>query len=250
MPDLTISKNQIKEIVKLHQKKYRDEKGLFIIEGYKALKEIIDNNIEICNIYVLKGSNIQHLPENTILIDEYIMKKLTTTNSVCEILAVAKKKKTEKTIFNNMTKIALFEEISDPGNLGTILRSASAFNIDGIILFGDCVDLYSTKVIRSAVGNMFKTPVLEIKNTAELKNLLPKHTFISTALSKHNNIEIKDCQNFKKIVIMFGSEAKGLSQNILNITDKNIKIEMNKNVESLNLSVSASIIFYELNKFL
>ena len=144
-------------------------------------------------------------------------------------------------------KLALFENISDPGNLGTIIRSASAFGIEGIILFKDCVDLYSPKVIRSCAGNFFKTPIAEIKNINELKTNLKNHKFISTSISKKNNISLKECSKINKFVIMFGSEANGLSKELTELSDRNIKLEMKNNVESLNLAVSASIIFYEIN---
>ena len=174
------------------------------------------------------------------------MKKISTTSSPCEILAIAKQRKFEKSKFKNFKKIVLLDSISDPGNLGTIIRSAAAFGIDGIVLFSDCVELYSPKVIRSTAGNFFKVPIVNIKTESELKELFSSHTIIATALSKENNISIKECKNFDKYILMFGSEATGLCKELLKIADKNIKLEMTNNVESLNLSVCASIIFYEI----
>ena len=159
---------------------------------------------------------------------------------------VAKKKEINENDFLRLNKIALIDTISDPGNLGTIIRSAAAFGIEGIILFGNCVDLYSSKVIRSCTGNFLKTPILKIKNTEELKTKFKNHKLIATALSEKNNISLKECAKLEKYIIMLGSEAKGLCSDLINIADKNIRIEMDNNVESLNLSVCASIIFYEL----
>ena len=242
----TISNNKIKEIVKLHQKKYRDEAGLFIAEGEKALQEAIDSNIEITEIYALKTFDTKNIINEICIIPENIMKKISTTDSACEVLFVAKKKQVNENDFLKLNKIALIDSISDPGNLGTIIRSAAAFGIEGIVLFGNCVDLYSSKVIRSCTGNFFKVPILKIKSTEELKNKFSNHKLIATALSKENNISLKECAKIDKYIIMLGSEAKGLCTDLIKLADKNIRIEMKNDVESLNLSVCASIIFYEL----
>lgn len=242
----TLSNNRIKEIVKLHQKKYRDAYGLFIAEGYKALEELLQSNIEILEIIALKTTDISKIDKPVSIVDEATMKKISTTDSICEILIVVKKTTTNLKDFCNLNKIALLDSVSDPGNLGTIIRSATAFGIDGIILFGNCVDLYSTKVIRSATGNFFKIPIIQIKNRDELIKNFKSHKKVATALSKENNISLKECANIDKFIIMFGAEAKGLNEDLIKIADKNIRLEMSKNVESLNLSVSASIIFYEL----
>ena len=242
----TISNNKIKEIVKLHQKKYRDEKGLFIAEGEKALEEALNSKLEIVEIYALKTFDTSKIKKEICIIEENVMKKISTTDSVCEVLFIAKKLNTNENEFTTLNKIALIDSISDPGNLGTIIRSATAFGIEGIILFCNCVDLYSSKVIRSCTGNFLKTPILQIKTIEELKTKFKNHKLIATALSEENNISLKECAKLDKYIIMLGSEAKGLCQDLIKLADKNIRIEMKNNVESLNLSVCASIIFYEL----
>ena len=240
-----LSNNKIKEIAKLHQKKYRDSLKLFIAEGEKAFEEAIKENIEIVDIYALKTFSPKIKTDKITIVSEEEMKKISTTSSVCEVLVIGKQKYTSKESLK-WNKIILLDRISDPGNLGTIIRSAAAFGINGIILFGDSIELYSPKVIRSCTGNFYKTPIIHIKNIEELKKLFPNHTFISTALRKENNISFSDAKNIDKKLIMFGSEAHGLAQELINIADKNIILEMPKNVESLNLSVCASIIMYQL----
>lgn len=242
----TISNNKIKEIVKLHQKKYREETGLFLAEGEKILAELINEKIDIIEIFALKTFDCSKFKIEPTILDEQTMKKISTTSSVCEVLTLAKKQEIKINDFTKLKKIALLDSISDPGNLGTIIRSAAAFGIEGIILYGNCVDQYSSKVIRSTAGNFFKIPIIEVENNIDLKKYFNKHTFVATALSKENNISLKECSKIDKYIIMLGSEAKGLTNELIDITDKNIKLEMKKNVESLNLSVCASIIFYEL----
>lgn len=243
-----LSNNKIKEIIKLHQKKYRDELGLFIAEGEKILEELSNAKADIREVIALKNKKLKTNIQNIKYVDENIMKKISTTSSVCEVITIAKKRSVSISNITKKKKLVLLDSISDPGNLGTIIRSACAFGIDGIILFGNCVDLYSPKVIRSCTGNFLKIPIVQINKIEELNKNLKDHTKIATSLSKENNIEIKDCNNFEKFIIMFGSEAKGLCEELTNITEKNIKIDMKNNVESLNLAISASIIFYELSK--
>lgn len=246
MSSFSISANKMKEIIKLHQKKYRDELKLFIVEGFKALEEIIEANIEIVEIYALNSIKLPKGAVNVQYVDEKTMKKISTTSSTCEILTIAKQKKFNVDNLKNYKRIALFENISDPGNLGTIIRSAAAFGIDGIILFNDCVELYSPKVIRSSAGNFFKVPVIQMDDVNLLKDTFFDFKFISTDLANTNNISILECKQQKKYVLMFGSEATGLTKNLIDIADNNILLDMASNVESLNLSVSASILFYEL----
>lgn len=242
----TISNNKLKEIVKLHQKKYREETGLFLAEGEKILEELINANADIIDVFAINSFDCSKYKIEPTIIDEQTMKKISTTSSVCEVLTIAKKQEIKIQDFSKLKKIALLDSISDPGNLGTIIRSAAAFGIDGIILYGNCVDKYSSKVIRSTAGNFFKIPIIEIDNTEYLQKHFNKHTFVATALSKENNISLKECSKIDNYVIMLGSEAKGLTNNLIKIADKNIRLEMKKNVESLNLSVCASVIFYEL----
>ena len=242
----TISNNKIKEITKLHLKKYRDETGLFIAEGLKAVEELINEKIEIINIYALKDTNVLKINYPVTIIDEDIIKKISTTNSPCEILAVAKQKKYSAEILKTKNKLILLDSISDPGNLGTIIRSSAAFGVEGILLFGNSTELYSPKVIRSSAGNFFKVPVAEIKDLNIIKQSFKDYTMIGTSLSKKNDITFDECRELKKYILMFGSEAKGLSRELSNFADKNIKLNMKNNVESLNLAICASIVIYEI----
>ena len=240
-----LSGNKIKEIKKLHLKKYRDEKCLYIAEGEKAFEEAVAENIEILEIYALKTYKVKYKENKTVYVSENDMKKISTTASACEVLIIAKQKDTSEKALKG-EKLILIDSISDPGNLGTIIRSASAFGADGIILYSDCVELYSPKVIRSCAGNFYKTPIIKIKTSEELKEMFPNHTLISTALKKDNTITINEIRKLDKLVIMFGSEANGLSKKLIETADKNILLNMKNNVDSLNIAVCASIILYEM----
>ena len=239
----SLSNNKIKAIKKLHLKKYRDEYKLFIAEGKKALEDIIHSSVEIITVYAIKEVSYK----NAVYISEDDMKKISTTSSPCEVLTIAKKKVYDINSFEKLNSVVLLDSVSDPGNLGTIIRSACAFGMDGIVLFSDCTDMYSSKVIRSAAGNFFKIPIIQLKEISEIKKYFKSYKIISTSLLKNNNITLKDCLKTDKKIIMFGSEANGLSKELENLSDYNIKLNMQNNVESLNLAVCASIVMYEIS---
>lgn len=245
----TISNNKIKEIIKLHQKKYREETKLFIAEGIKILEELFSIKADIKEIYAIKDIKVNGKQIPAQIIDEAVMKKISTTDSPCEVITIAKEKHYNIQDFSKYKRLILLDSISDPGNLGTIIRSASAFGVEGLILYGNCVEIYSPKVIRSTAGNLFKIPFITINEKEELQKYFKSHKKIATSLAKTNNITLEECAKLDKYILMLGSEAKGLSKDLTDISDKNIRLDMKNNVESLNLSVSASIIMYELFKY-
>ena len=238
----SINNKLISDTKLLHQKKYRDRSGLFLAEGEKVLQEAISARLIIKEIFSNNETICQKYPkENTFLVTEQIMKKLSTTDTPPEVIAAIEKPSFDtKNIDTGI--IVLLDGIQDPGNLGTIIRAASAFDVKAILLSGETVDVYNPKVVRSTVGNLWKLPVLKISK-GNIKQQFPKHKLIATTLDKTRKpkafYEIKEAEN---LLIMFGSEASGLSEEVINQADMFVDIPMKKNVESLNLSVSAGII--------
>ena len=142
--------------------------------------------------------------------------------------------------------ICVEKNIKDLGNLGTILRTATAFSLDAIILFGNTVDLYNPKCVRASVGNLWKTPVFQIKDFNLLKSYFTDFTRIATLPKSDDSVFLKDFLPQSKTLVMFGAEADGLSTELINYATDKVTIEMDSKVESLNLSMSAGIIFYKL----
>ena len=164
------------------------------------------------------------------------------------MVAVAKQPKQDFKILETAKKVVLLEGVKDAGNLGTVLRTASAFGIDAVVLYGDTVDLYNPKCVRSTVGCLWKTPVYQIKAIDVLKDLFGSFECIATLPKGVNVIDLEDYQPEEKTLVMFGSEADGLSDELKNFATKNVTIEMSKDVESLNLSVSASVVMYKIKQ--
>lgn len=244
----SVNNETIKEVAKLQQKKYRDDSKKFLLEGLKAIEEAFNADIEIEQIFVLKEKafNYSFLEEKIVYVTEPVLKKLSTTDSAPDAVAVGKQKIYDISCLKNAKRIALFENIKDLGNLGTILRTATAFSLDGIILYGNTVDLYNPKCVRASVGNLWKTPVIQLKDFSNLQEYFKDYTRIATLPKSEDSIYLKDFKPQDKILVMFGAEADGLSQELINFATDKVTIEMDNKVESLNLSMSAGIIFYKL----
>lgn len=239
----------VKEVSKLAQKKYRNETNLFLIEGQKAVEEASELNIEFENIFILKDKASKYPQfENVILTNEAVLKKISTTETAPEIVVVARQIKYEIKEVANKNKIVLLENIKDSGNLGTIFRTCTALGVDAIILAGDTVDVYNPKTVRSAVGNLFKTPFISIKNINEVRAICPKHELLATVVPQENTHSVIGLDIKPQTILMFGSEAKGLSDEAIKIADKKITIPISSEVESLNLSTAATICIWELFK--
>ena len=227
----SLSNAKVKNWNKLKEKKYRDEAGLFLIEGDHLIKEALKKQMVVSTIGLNETYDYTVNPE--------ILKKLSSQKSGAKEIAVVKKIEEKKV---EGDKILILDNIQDPGNLGTIIRSAVAFNISTIILSDDCVDLYNDKVIRSSEGMIFNINIVRKK----LIEIIPKlkengYTIYATTVNGNGYFE-----NDSKIALVIGNEGNGIKKDILSLCDKNITIKMNKDCESLNAGVAASILMYEL----
>ena len=234
----SVNNELVKESAKLLQKKYR--KDLFLLEGGKCIEEAVNSGLEIVHLFVEEREDLFNDFENKIETTEAVLSKISSTETPPKAVAVAKKIKREWS--HLYKKVILLEGIKDAGNLGTILRSACAFNIDAVVLYGDTVDLYNPKCVRSTVGNLWKIPVFEMNDLSVFEN----YERVATLPKSNNTIWLKDYIPQEKVLIMFGSEASGLSEELKNFATNNVTIEMSDKVESLNLSISAGIFMYKI----
>ena len=240
----SVNNELVKETAKLLKSKYREETGLFLIEGEKGVNEAISSELEIEKIFVLENSKLA-TGDNVIETTEAVLAKISDAKSAPKIIAIVKQPKQNIENIKKLKKVVLLENIKDAGNLGTILRTATAFGIDGIVLYGDTVDLYNPKCVRSTVGNLWKTPVYKIKEFSELNKYFSEFERIATLPKNENVVNLKDYIAPEKTLLMFGSEAEGLTEELKNYATKNLTIEMQENVESLNLSISVGVILYK-----
>ena len=234
----------IKNIKKLKEKKYRLDS--YIVEGIKMVKEAISENQEIALIAIREDFKIDFDTKNTkiVTISNKVFNDISDVKTPQGILAVIKKNQNNQ-IETNSDYILALDSLQDPGNMGTIIRTADSANINQIIINKTTVDPYSPKVIRSTMGAIYRTNIIEVEDLkATLKEMKLKGFQIITTDLKATQ-SIYDINYNNKTVVVIGNEANGVSQEILQIADKKVIIPMLGKTESLNASIAASIMIYE-----
>ena len=246
--EITSTQNElVKYCIKLQNAQFRKNEKMIFTDGNKTIDGLIEENFEFEYIFLKKENYSPKIrAKNVVFCNDNVLNKISTLKTPTNIAGIIKEPEIDKKIFFDMNKIALVENIKDPGNLGTIIRSAAAFSMDGIILSGDCVDIYNSKTLRATAQNMFKIPVIKA-DLDFIKELKKTHKLISTVINTKDDFFEYKFEN--KFIIAFGSEASGLSEEIINLSEKKLKIFMDNDVESINLGVFASIAFaYIKNK--
>lgn len=249
--NITSTSNEtIKYFISLNDKKTRMNAKRFIVEGYHLVNEVSKTNLLEAIIStdekeLKKINNVKRY-----LVNDAIINKIATTKNPQNILGIVKMLDHNITnllpiIKENKTKLVMLDDVNDPGNLGTIIRTAAGLGYDGIIMSPNTVDLYNEKVIRSTQGVMFKIPIIKANLQEVIKMLKKEKVFcIGTALT--NAKDVKHITKKDKFAICLGNEAKGISKEVLDSMDENVRIAMNNDVESLNVSIAAGIIMYEM----
>lgn len=234
----------IKNIKKLKEKKYRLDS--YIVEGIKMVKEAINENQEIALIAIREDFKIDFDTKKIkiVTISNKIFNDISDVKTPQGILAVIKKNQNNQ-IETNQEYILALDSLQDPGNMGTIIRTADSANINQIIINKTTVDPYSPKVIRSTMGAIYRTNIIEVEDLkATLKEMKLKGFQIITTDLKATQ-SIYDINYNNKTVVVIGNEANGVRQEILQTADKKVIIPMLGKTESLNASIAASIMIYE-----
>ncbi|MCU0105447.1 RNA methyltransferase [Acholeplasma vituli] len=224
---------QIKFIQKLQTKKHRDLTQSFMIYGEHVIQEAIKQGFEL-DIYT---TNPDHPGTQ---ITESLMKLVSLTETPMMDLAIVKKK--EASPYTN--RILMLDDVQDPGNLGTLIRSAVGFGFTTIIASNNSADFYNDKTIRATQGNLFYANLIRTDLKSEIESLKKDgYTIFATALHQ-KAIDIKSIQVPEKAVLVLGNEGAGVSKEILDLSDYCVFIKT-KDIESLNVAMAGSIIMYE-----
>ena len=256
----------IVKISKLESKKYRNAEKLFICHGTKLFFEAVkfDASIEyiiIKNSAVLDDEllkNIKRQQEkgvSVLCVSDLVFGKLTDEQAPQGIITVCKyfeQKHTFSTSVNNVSfdeKIMIFESVRDPGNIGTIIRNAAAFGIDRLIFSSDCADIYSSKVIRAAMGAVFKVKIDIVNNIKEtILNIKKCNKKVLGAALKKDSLILGKYKLSTQDAVIIGNEGHGLSNEVLDLCDNTLLIPMCENTESLNAAIASAIIMWEFSK--
>ena len=236
----SLQNTKVKELNKLKEKKYRDDAKLFLVEGDHLVNEAYKMN-QLKEVLCLESFECDFDVPIT-YISEEVMKKLTSMKSISNVIGVCKKFISKG--YGN--RLVLLDGIQDPGNLGTIIRSAASFNFDTVVLGLNTVDLYNDKVVRSTEGMIFHQNVIQEDLSEFVKELKNNNYTIYTTDVNEGKI-VSDIDFKQKIAIIIGNEGQGVSD-IKEYADEALYIPMNKKCESLNASVATSIIMYEVSK--
>lgn len=244
----------IKHIKKLKDKKYRDISKEFIIEGIKLIKEAIEEKAEIKQIVVCDNcQNTDVIPKELmyeiakyecVYVTENIFKTISDVNTPQGILAIIGRNTAETEIDYTQDIIVALDDIQDPGNLGTILRTVDSVGLNQILVSKGTADSYNPKVVRSTMGAIFRVKIIECEDLENTLKEVKKHKYQLAITSLQTKNSIYDV-NFNKKVIVIGNEANGVKKEIQDMADVKVKIPMLGKTESLNASVATGIVLYE-----
>ncbi|MCR1935360.1 TrmH family RNA methyltransferase [Clostridium tepidum] len=243
----------IKEIRKLREKKYRVQNQQFIIEGFRFFEEALKSNSNIDKVFIEEKS-LNKLKElykkysikdniDTYIVSYSVLKNISNTENPQGIVAVINYFKKESLDLENGFYI-LVDKVQDPGNMGTIIRTAHAAGALGIITTKGTVDVYNEKTLRSTMGSIFYIPIIEDDNLNKVR-FLQQNGFRLLISSLDTNNNFYDVNMTENMIIAVGNEGNGISEDLNNISDIKVKIPMPGLAESLNVAVACSIMTFE-----
>lgn len=250
--------SKIKEIKALHLKKNRDSEGLYFVEGIRFVNDALDNDQAIIKAVIseklesVKGGKelierITAVCSDCSIVTDKLFKEISDTQTPQGIVAVLEKSRYNiKNIIEEGSSVVILDSLQDPGNVGTIVRTADAAGISAVIMTKGSVDLYSPKVLRSTMGSVFHMPVFQGIDINEAIGMLKEsgYKIIASHLDGRNNYFDEDLTD--RCAIIVGNEANGISKETAGMADRLVKIPMPGRAESLNASIAASIMIYEI----
>ena len=263
----------------LKSKKARDEQGVFVIEGIRIFKDTLKTASEyVESIFIsesILGDNItqkDHISLNSTItalfsvslpdtISIYVVKdsvldSVSGTVTTQGVIAIVRKpkitldrlldiSKTVSSINPQKIRLLILENIQDPGNLGTMLRTAEAAGMTGIIMSGDCTDIFSPKVVRASMGSIFRMPFVYCEDFIKALNKIKGKGITIYAAYLHGGVPYKGIEFDSNYAILIGNEGNGLTDSAVNAANKRVFIPMSGEIESLNAAVAAAILMYK-----
>ena len=240
------NKTHTKYIQSLHHKKFRDQNGVFIAEGPKVVLELLESREFVCqqlfavNDWLKSNEKIlqKFLGTELFEVKDFELEKISLLSTPNNVLGIFKQK-AQTVPINTRGKVTLvLDTIQDPGNLGTIIRTADWFGIDNIVCSPTCADMYNPKVVQSTMGSLARVNIFY----TDLENWLQKNKAIKKYAAALNGKNISSLKTIKEAIIIIGNEGKGISDVVLDLVDEKITIPKIGEAESLNAAVATGII--------
>ena len=242
-----ISKQQIKFINSLKRNKNRLQSNCFISEGVNIVEDLFKSDFVIDTVFATKEWYLKNPSRECTLVNQQELKKISSLNSPNDVLAIVKRKNYlyNKSVIKKLKKIILLDNISDPGNMGTMIRTADWFGYNHIFLSHNCVDFYNPKVVQSSMGSVFRVNVSKV-NTIDF--LLDTASLgVKSFGASLSGANIYECIMPDQYVMVFGSESHGISIDVQSMLDEQLSIPSNNDsIDSLNVSVAFGIILSEI----
>ncbi len=240
----SLDNEKVKMLKKLQKKKYRDEYNLFIVEGEHLAIEAFRAGV-LEELILEEGTDLP-FPSPYGYYSREVLSKISALDTPSSVMALCRKRDRDgEEVEGN--RILVLDDIQDPGNLGTIIRSALAFGVTTIVLSEETVDLYNPKVLRATQGMIFHTNII-VRNVYDWVRMIKASDFkvYGTCVDGGVDVKILIPDDKEKFVLIVGNEGNGVKRRILDLCDENLYIKMNADVESLNVAVATSILLYEL----
>jgi TrmH family RNA methyltransferase len=248
-----LSANEVKYFASLKQKKYRWQHKKFLIEGFHLVEECLSSSFNLERIILRNDIDLQKQPvildkisKNKVKVDalpEKSFNKLTETESSQGIVGVVNKPERKQECDLGSLVIAL-DRIGDPGNLGTIIRTAYWFGVDSVLISENSADAYNSKVIRATQGGIFNTKIFENLRLSEKLSELNQNGYDIYVFTPNAEKNLNEIQPGGKSVLVFGNESEGISVELLKSAYEKVKIEGYSDCESLNAAISCGIALY------
>lgn len=239
-----VSKNQIKLIQQLHQKKFRNLHNLFIVEGEKGVNEFLEASFELHFLFYTENFVPKKHYDKAVLIDDKELSKISQLKTPNKVLAIFKKPKHAKLQEKGLTVV--LDNVQDPGNLGTIIRLCDWFKVAQIICSTETVDCYNAKVVQATMGSLARVPIIYIDIISFLNDTkLPCFATIMDG----ENVYKKELPQYA--VLVMGNEANGISSKVLETIDNPLAIPRfndSSKPESLNVATATAILLSEFRR--
>lgn len=249
---LTSLKNDlVKRAASLKMKKYRQKEGLFLLEGKRAVEEALASRWTLRALFFTRLTEgwERRAEESTLPWYEVplpVLQKITATEDPQSVAALVEIRQENLDSFAPERGLVLvLDQIRDPGNLGTLIRTADALGAAGVVLLEDTADLYNPKVVRSTMGSLFHLPVCTGVKAGEMETWCRKNGYALWATALEGAEDVTKLQWPAKTALVLGSEAEGVSPEILAAADQKVKIPMAGQAESLNVAVAGGIVMFE-----
>ena len=234
----SVQNEKVRQWDKLKLKKYRDETGCFIIQEKHLIKEALEAGL-LETLIVRKGA-VNEFSREAVTVSDAVMKKLSSNVSLNDFIAICRKPENQA---EREDRIIVLEKVQDPGNLGTIIRTAYSFGYDALYLSTDCCDEFNEKCIQSSQGAIFRLPIIRMK-MEDIRKKMKKEGLTVAVTCLRGASMLQDIEIPQRFALVFGNEGRGLTAETIKAGDIRVKIEMDQ-FESLNVAVAAAICAYQ-----